>query len=143
MRIRQQAHTIYQTQYHIVWSTKYRRKILKEYVKGTVIESLYKVQRRFPDWYFHNINTDQDHIHLLMEIPPKYAVSDVVRELKMCTSAQLRKRYGFIDKIYKDSGIWSTGYFVSTVGLNEAQIKRYIDMQGQQDLGVDVSDVFS
>lgn len=143
MRIRELSHSVYQIQYHIVWGTKYRRKIIKEYVKVELVKSMYKVQKRFPDWYFHKINADADHVHLLIEIPPKYAVSDAVRELKASTSQALRKRFPFIDRIYQDGSMWSAGYFVSTVGLNEEQIKKYIQRQGERDRGIDITHEFS
>ena len=143
MRIRQLNHSVYQIQYHIVWGTKYRRKILKYYVRAELIKSLYRVQRIYPDWYFHKINTGDDHVHLLMEIPPKYPVSEVIQKLKAHSSAHLRKRFKFIDEIYTRSGIWSVGYFVSTVGLNEENIKRYIELQSKYDTGVDISAEFS
>jgi putative transposase len=143
MRIRQLNHSVYQIQYHIIWTTKYRRKILKEYVKVEVIKSLYKTQRRYPDWYFYDINTDQDHIHIRMEIPPKYTVAEVIQKMKAESSQEIRRRFKFIDKIYGDGGIWSVGYFVSTIGLNEEVIKKYIERQGEEDRGIDVTAVFS
>jgi len=57
MRIRRLNHSVYQLQYHLVWGTKYRRKFLKHYVRKTLIDSLYKTQKRYPDWFFHKINT--------------------------------------------------------------------------------------
>ena len=143
MRIRELSHSVYQTQYHIVWGTKYRRKLLKHYVRKELIKSLYKTQRKHPTWYFVEINTDCDHVHLLMEIPPSDRLSDVVRELKVDSSSHLRKSFKFIDRIYKESGIWSVGYFVSTVGLNEKTIRKYIFLQNAKDIGRDISEEFS
>ena len=142
MRIRQLNHSVYQLQYHIVWGTKYRRKILKHYVKKELIKSMYRVLRKNKDWYMYNINTDNDHVHIQIEIPPKYKISSVVREMKSKTSRDLRKRFKFIDRMYKNSGIWSVGYFVSSIGLNEKQIKKYIDNQSRYDVGIDVTDEY-
>ena len=139
MRIRQLNHSVYQCQYHIVWGTKYRRKILKHYVRAQVVKSLYKILNRHPDWYIFKINTGDDHVHLLMEFPPKYSGADVIRELKTYTSADLRQHFPFINKIYEHSGIWSVGYFISTVGLNEQQIRKYIDKQSRDDRGIDLT----
>lgn len=143
MRIRQLQHSVYQTNYHIVWGTKYRRKILKHYVKKELIKSLYSVQKKYPDWYFHKINIGDDHIHILMEIPPKYAISEVVKKIKVYSSQQMKKKFKYIDRIYPKRRMWSVGYFVSTVGLNEEQIKRYIEKQSIWDAGIDVTDEFS
>jgi len=77
-----------------------------------------------------------DHIHLYMVIPPKYAVSQVVETLKKNTSRHLRKKFRFLDKVYWDNGgIWLRGYFVSTVGINEEVIRKYVEMQGKEDTG--------
>ena len=78
----------------------------------------------------------KDHIHLHMVIPPKYSASFVIETLKKNTSRHLREQFPFLDKVYWDrGGIWSTGYFVSTVGANEAVIKRYVAQQGREDAG--------
>ena len=98
MRIRRLNHSVYQLQYHLVWGTKYRRKFLKHYVRKTLIDSLYKTQKRYPDWFFHKINTGLDHVHILIEIPPKYAISSVVQKLKTQASVDLKKQFKFIYK---------------------------------------------
>ena len=139
MRIRQLNHSVYQILYHIVWGTKYRRKILKHYVRSELIKSFYKTQNRHPDWYFHKINTGDDHVHLLLEFPPFLTVAAVVQELKSCSSFHLRKKFKFINDMYNHSGIWSDGYFVSTVGLNENNIRLYIERQNNYDRGVDIT----
>lgn len=138
MRIRQLNHCAYQIQYHLVWGTKYRRKILKHYVRKELIKVFYKTQRSYPDWYFHEINTGDDHVHLLIEIPPKYAIASVVQKLKAYSSQHLKKNFKFIRNIYSDS-MWSVGYFVSTVGLNEKQIRKYIERQNNFDIGIDIT----
>ena len=139
MRIRQLNHSVYQVLYHIVWGTKYRRKFLKHYVRSELVKNLYSSLKRHPDWFIHRINTGDDHVHLLMEIPPCYTVAAVAQELKSNSSAHLRMSFKFVDKMYDHSGIWSTGYFVSTVGLNEDNIRRYIERQNNYDRGVDVT----
>lgn len=143
MRTRRLNHSIYQIQYHIVWATKYRRKIIKDYVKSEIIKSLYKHLKKYPDWYIHEVNTGVDHIHLMMEIPPKYKVSETVQKLKSYTSVDVRKRFKFIQKIYDDGNMWSAGYFVSTVGLNEKIIKKYIEQQDKIERGEDLTSEFS
>lgn len=80
------------------------------------------------------MNTDQDHVHLQLEIPPNIAVSDAVRALKAESSLYLRKKFPFIKKIYLEKdGIWATGYFSSTIGINEQQIQKYIAYQGKKE----------
>ena len=80
-------------------------------------------------------NHDRDHIHLLVSIPPSMAVGSVVRIIKSNLARDMKKEFPFLKKCYYGTdGIWSDGYFVSTVGINEEQIRKYIDMQGKEDL---------
>ncbi len=139
MRVRQLNHSCYQLLYHLVWCTKYRRKILKAYVHSELLKSLKTFSRRYPEWRIEKVNTGQDHVHLLIEIPPKDAVAVVVQRLKAETSRHLRGRFRFIDELYATSGLWSVGYFVSSVGLNEKTIRAYIERQSKFDSGADIS----
>jgi putative transposase len=134
MRINHLNHSTYQHQYHIVWGTRGRRKILKSYVLTELKKSLYDVCERYPTLWIEALNTDNDHVHLQIEIPPNIAVSDAVSKLKSASSLSLRKKFKYIREIYLEKdGIWSVGYFSSTVGLNEERIRKYIEWQGKKD----------
>jgi putative transposase len=134
MRIQSLNHSTYQHQYHIVWGTKYRRKILKPYVLVELRKSLHATLKKYPTLWLENLNVDEDHVHIQIEIAPNTAVSDAVGALKSESSKHLRAMFPFIRRIYLEKdGIWSVGYFSSTVGLNEAQVKRYIDWQTKKD----------
>ena len=134
MRIQSLNHSTYQHQYHVVWGTKYRRKWLKEYVKQELITSVYDTIKKYPTLFVLAINTDQDHVHLQIEIPPNVAVSDVVQRIKSNASKHLKSKFKFIERIYLEKdGIWSVGYFSSTVGLNEDQVRRYIEWQDKKE----------
>ncbi len=134
MRIQHLCHSTYQHQYHIVWGTRGRRKILKPYVLTELKKSLYAVCKKYPTLYIENMNGDEDHVHLQMEIPPNILVADAVCKLKAVSSAHLQKTFKFIREIYLEKdGIWSVGYFSSTIGLDEERIKRYIEWQGKKD----------
>lgn len=127
-------HSTYKLQYHLVWGTKYRRKWLKDYVKIALKRSLFETCKKYPTLYIHNLNTDQDHVHLQMEIPPSIAISDAVAKLKAYSSIALRKQFRFIREMYLEKdGIWSVGYFVSSIGLNEEQVKKYLAWQGKKE----------
>jgi putative transposase len=139
MRIQSLNHSTYQHQYHIVWGTKYRRKYLKEYVKPEFLASLYATVKKYPTLHIHAVNVDNDHVHLQIEIPPNISVAVAVKTLKQRASLHLKKKFKFIREMYIDGNIWSVGYFSSTIGLNETQIKKYIDHQGQQDLPTQAS----
>ena len=135
MRMRSLNHSRYQIEYHIVWGTRYRYKYIKDYVKQELRLYLYRATKKYPTLYIHSFNTNDDHVHLQIEIPPNIPIAAVVQRLKAESSAHLRKKYKFIREMYLDGSIWSVGYFVSTVGLNEEMIKKYIAQQGKADRG--------
>ena len=136
MKLYKQAHTVYRTQYHIVWPTRFRRKFINEGVRTFLKQKLVETTRYYPDWQYIEIGIGKDHVHLHMIIPPKYSVAKVVETIKSNTSRQLRQKFSFLRKVYWDeSGIWSKGYFASTVGINEKIIRQYVAMQEQEDAG--------
>lgn len=89
--------------------------------------------KKYPTLEIVNLNTDEDHIHLQIEISPDLSVAAVVRKLKSVSSLHLKKKFKFIREMYLDGSIWSVGYFSSTIGLNESQIQKYIAWQGKKD----------
>ena len=136
MDYKKQGHSVYYIRYHLVIATKYRRKILKdcfgEYLRKLVVG----IGRQIPEIEIVEINMDKDHIHMLLSIPPKLSISEVVKEIKAKTGLYMRRKFSFLDKVYwGKGGIWSRGYFVSTVGISEATIRKYIEMQGKEDSG--------
>lgn len=89
-----------------------------------------------PGVEIETVGMEEDHIHLVMVVPPKYGVSNVVGKTKQFTAAKLREKFPWIKKVYwKEEVVWSPGYFVSTVGLDEEEIKKYVEWQGCQDSG--------
>ena len=136
MDVNKQAHAVYYTRYHIVVSTKYRRKILRDGFGDYVKKAVIGIGRQYPEIEIIEVNTDVDHIHILCSIPPKLSVSEVVKIIKAKTGLYMRKKFPFLDKVYWGvGGIWSVGYFVSTVGITEETIRKYIEMQGKEDSG--------
>jgi putative transposase len=98
-------------------------------------KSFYATVKKYPTLCIESMNTDEDHVHIQIEIPPNITISDAVGKLKAYSSKHLRSKFKFINEIYLErDGIWSVGYFSSTVGLNEAQVKRYIAWQGKKDV---------
>ena len=132
MRIRSLNHCIYQLQYHIVWGTKYRRKFIVPNVKKDLITCFYDTVKKYPTLHIFAVNTNKDHVHIELEASPNVALSAIVQKLKITSSIYLQKRFKFIREMYlRKEGIWSVGYFVSSVGFNEEQIQRYIEMQSK------------
>ncbi|NTV28505.1 MAG: IS200/IS605 family transposase [Candidatus Omnitrophica bacterium] len=136
MKYSRQEHAVYYTRYHIVICARYRRKVLRgamgEYAKLCVKE----ISRRYPEILIDEVNTYEDDMHLLISIPPKMAVSWVVNVLKSNTGRLMREKFAFLSKLYpRKDGLWSTGYFVSTVGADEQAVRRHIESQGREDRG--------
>ena len=136
MEYRKQSHCVYYIRYHIVISTKYRRKIIVKGVKDYLLVKLEEIRRIYPEVVIVEANTEADHLHVLVSIPPKMSVSDFVRILKSNTANGLKKRFKFLKKVYWGTeSIWSIGFFVSTIGVNESVIRKYIEMQEKEDTG--------
>ena len=82
------------------------------------------------------IGFDKDHLHMVMVIPPSHSIASVMGKLKSQTASKLRSRYKWLSKVYwKENIVWSPGYFVSSVGVDEEVIRKYVEHQGLQDLG--------
>lgn len=136
MELRRQAHCVYYCMYHLVLVAKYRRKIFNPGVYEYFRIKLLEIRKYYPDIEVVEVNHDRDYVHLLISIPPKIRVSDAVRIIKANTGKSLRAKFKFLEKIYYGiEGIWSDGYFVSTVGVNEITIANYVRQQGQEDSG--------
>ena len=136
MENRLSGHGVYRTQYHIVWITKYRRRILKPGLVSYLEKMIPGMERVMPGCEVEELNVQIDHIHMIIIIPPKYRVSDVIGKIKGRTASNLRKKFRWVEKVYwKENVIWSPGFFVSTIGLDEERIKRYVKWQGDQDSG--------
>src|SRR4030042_5779443 len=100
METRFSRHSVYPTEYHIVWITKYRRRILNLGVEAYLTRILPKVLRAMPGCEIMKYSIQVDHVHMVMIIPPKYAVSDVVGRIKGITASRLRKRYEWLKRPY-------------------------------------------
>ena len=136
MEARLSGHGLYRTEYHIVWITKYRRRILNPGITAYLSKLFPKILKSMPGCEIIEQNIQPEHIHMLMLIPPKYAVSEVVGEMKQHTAARLREKFTYLGKIYwKEQVVWSPGYFVSTIGIDEDKITEYVKWQGHQDSG--------
>jgi len=89
-----------------------------------------------PGVTIETIGFDRDHLHMLMTIPPKYSISSIMGKLKSQLASRMRRFFPWLSKVYwNENIIWSPGYFVSSVGLDEQTIRNYVELQGQQDSG--------
>ncbi len=122
--------------YHVVWIPRYRFKVLVPGVAEYLLIKLDEVRKWYPDIEYVERNVQPDHIHIVVSFPPKYSIAKVVRILKANTSKALMKKFKFLrERYYGRPGMWSVGYFVSTVGLDEEIIKRYVRYQDREDRG--------
>ncbi len=136
MENRLSGHSVYRTEYHVVWIPKYRRRILNSGISGYLKKLWPKILKGIPGVEIVEQNIQVDHIHTIMIIPPKYSVSDVIGRIKGQSASKLRKKFAWLARVYwKENIVWSPGYFVSTIGLNEDQIIKYVKWQESQDSG--------
>jgi len=136
MDTRRQAHSVYRCEYHIVIIPRYRWKVLTEGVKEYPEIKLDEVRKYYPEIEYIERNVLEDHVHMVLSFPPKYCIATVVGIIKQNTGRALTEKFDFLKQAYaRHSGIWSVGYFVSTVGLNEAMITKYVRYQEKEDAG--------
>jgi putative transposase len=130
MEKRLSGHTAYRTEYHVVWVTKYRRPILNAVRREYLVGLFPKILAKMPGCEIVECNVLENHVHMVIIIPPKYSVSEVIGRIKGRTSSYLRKRFSRLAKVYgKEGTVWSPGYYVSTVGIEEDKILAYVRNQ--------------
>jgi putative transposase len=136
MELIQLSHAVYHCDYHLIIVTKFRKKIFNEGVFAYFDLKLAEIVEHYPTIKFKTVNHDVDHIHLLVSIPPTMRVGQVVALIKQNTSFELKQKFPFIKQAFWPGvAVWSEGYFVSTVGINQSIIQKYIENQGKQDSG--------
>ena len=136
MEMKRQAHCIYRCMYHMVWIPRYRYKVLVKGVDEYLLKKMDEIRKIYPEIEYVQRNIQPDHIHLVLSFPPKYSIAKVVQILKSNTGKAMWKKFDFLRKrYYGRGGIWSAGYFVSTVGLDEKLIEKYVQYQEKEDLG--------
>jgi putative transposase len=127
------AHSLYECKYHIVFCPKYRYKILQNEVAIYVSQQIYRLCEQKDGVEVIEVNVQVDHVHLLVSIPPKYAVSQFMGYLKGKLALRLFDKHAQLRKRYWGQHLWSRGYCVSTVGLDEARIRKYVQWQQKKD----------
>jgi len=135
MKIRLSAHGAYRHQYHVVWIPKYRKRILKDELKSFVQQRLFDIQQYYPDIEIEKYSIQDDHLHIVIIIPPKYSVSSIIGRIKANTSREIRQHFKWVREMYGRNEFWSPGFFSSTVGIDEEVIKRYVEFQEKMDKG--------
>ena len=128
-RFRRLSHSIYECKYHLVFCPKYRRSILKDEIREYVRGEISNLLRQKEGIEIIEMNVQSDHIHLIVWIPPKYAVSAVMGYLKGKLAIRLLQKYEQLGKQFWGRHLWGRGYCVSTVGIDETRIREYVKWQ--------------
>ena len=136
MDVNSLAHTKWECKYHIVFAPKYRRQVIYKQIRADVGEILGSLCRR-KGIEIIEAECCPDHIHMLVRIPPKYSVSEIVGYLKGKSSLMIFERHANLKYKYGNRHFWCRGYYVDTVGKNAKKIQEYIQNQLQNDLEYD------
>ena len=140
--IKKLSHAIWQCKYHVVWCPKYRFKILQGAVKATMQEII----RQLCEWKrveILEVNIQTDHVHLVLSIPPKYSVSEVVGFLKGKSAIKIFDHHLELKRRYWGRHFWAKGYCVSSVGLDEDKIRKYVKWQINKDKFIEQQKLWS
>ena len=126
------AHSKWDCKYHIVFIPKGRKKLLYGKIRKYLVSVFHELasQRESKIVEGHMV---QDHVHMLIKIPPKYSVAEVVGYLKGKSAIAVARQFGGRQRNFNGERLWARGYAVSTVGFEEAQIRAYIKQQEQLD----------
>ena len=138
-RFKRVSHSIYECKYHIVFCPKYRYRIIKDAIGEYVKQQVYALCRQKEQVEVMELNVQPDHVHLVVEIPPKYAISEFMGYLKGKMALRLFQQYESLGKRYWGRHLWARGYCVSTIGLDEEKIRKYVKWQEKQEKQVEAT----
>ena len=130
------SHTKWECKYHVVFIPKYRRQVLYGELRRHLGE-VFKQLARQKESKIEEGHLLPDHVHMMISVPPKYAVSQVVGFIKGKSAIHVARVYGERKRNFVGQHFWARGYFVSTVGRDEALIREYIRHQQEEDKRLD------
>ena len=141
-RFRKLSQTLWYCQYHIVWTPKYRFRILEDKV-GMDVDNYIRAFAEQQGCDVIELNVQADHVHLLVMIPPKVSVSDFVGKVKGRTAIRILNNYRKLrTKPYWGNHFWAKGYCVDTVGLDADKIRKYVKYQEAQEKRAELQTLF-
>ena len=138
-RFKRLSHSIYECKYHVVFCPKYRYQIFKDQIGEYTKQQIYRLCQQKELVEVLELNVQPDHIHLVVSIPPKYAVSEFMGYLKGKLSLRLFQQYEHLGRRYWGRHLWSRGYCVSTVGLDEEKIRKYVKWQQKREKEIEAA----
>ena len=121
-------HSVWQCKYHIVWIPKCRRKVLYGQLRRELGEVFHELARQ-KECRIEEGHMQSDHVHVLMSIPPKYAVAQVVGFVKGKSAIHIARVFAGRRRNFVGQHLWARGYYVSTVGKDEEAVRKYIKEQ--------------
>ena len=130
------SHTTWECKYHLIFAPKYRRQIIYGKIKKDVGKILRDLCER-KGIEIIEAELCKDHVHMLVRIPPKYSVSEIMRYLKGKSSLMIFDKHANLKYKYGNRHFWCRGYYVDTVGKNAKKIEEYIRNQLQDDIAND------
>ena len=132
-KFRQLSHVFYKCEYHVVFTPKYRFRILSGTIKLQVEQDIRAICQ-WKDVEVEELNVQPDHVHVVCSIPPKFSVSEILGIVKGKIAMRIFKSYPELKrKPYWGNHFWARGYFISTIGLDSEMIKRYVKHQEQEE----------
>ena len=133
MTIRRTKHAVYDLKYHFVWVPKYRKKLLKGEIGKEIKEILDRIGEEY-GWEIEEMAVQEEHVHIFIEVPPKYAPARVVQIMKSITAREIFKKHPEVRKELWAGKFWSDGYFVRSAGdkVTAEIIKKYIRYQEEE-----------
>ncbi len=127
------SHAIYECKYQIVFCPKYLYRIFEGQIREYAKQKVYHLSQQKDLVEVEEISLQPDHVNTIFSVPPKYAISDIIGFLKGKMSSNLFHRYGRLGRRYLARHLWSRDYCVSTIGLNEDQIREHVRWQEKRD----------
>ena len=134
----QLEHCTYHCSYHLVWTPKYRGKVLANTYIKQELKRMFKQIAHWKGLRIYAWHIGDEHIHLHLNIPPKYSIAYIIQILKSKTSAWLKKK----TKKFPKGVLWGRGYYVSTIGIDEMSVKNYILNQQHHQINLDQLKIF-
>jgi len=134
-------HTVWECKYHVVWIPKYRKKAIYGELRRELGEVFRELARQ-KESRIEEGHLLPDHMHVLMSIPPKYSVAQVVGYIKGKSAIHIARTYMNRRKNFIGENFWARGYYVSTVGKDEEAVRRYIQQQESEDRRIDQLKLF-
>ena len=127
--IRTLSHSFYDLKYHIVWTPKYRGKVLISKKIKSELRRIFEIICKWKHWEIIELSIEDDHVHMVILLTPRDSISYAMQIIKGKSSAWMKKKIKRKHGLYERQSLWARGYFASTIGMDENIIKRYVKHQ--------------